>query len=203
MAEFDQELETIKLAVDTVQKRAVRAAQKWAKQVPKQMQSLFNAENYAGGDGSISPLGSYGPRWGARKAALGLDLRRGHASLGISRALGRPTLVANESDGFSVDVLRASRGVITQYPRGKRTPGVRRVGVIEYVLLYAKSKANGLGNLTDAQKADLDKTVLAVIKPLIENLRRSAARTGFRSLALDVEVNLGRIGVAVETRALT
>jgi|GEM_PF-3077968 len=203
MAEFDQELQTIKLAVDAIQKRAVRAAQKWSKGVPKQMQALFDAETYADASGETRILGDYGMAWRARKARLGLDLRKGHASLGISRALGRPTLVANEAEGFSVDALRAARGVTTQYPRGVRTPGVRRVGVIEYIILYAASKAPGLVGLTAKQRADLEKAVLEAIKPLVENLRRSAARTGFRSLALDVEVNLGRIGVAVETRALT
>lgn len=202
MATFDQELETIKLAVERIQREAVRAAQKWAKKLPSEVQALHSSERYADQAGSVRPLGKIQPRWVSRKVALGLDPRRGHASLGISRALGSPRLVQNTPSGFDVDALRAARGITTKYPRGVRTKGFRRVNVGEYIAWYAAQKAVGLVSLTKEQRQSLENTVLKAIEPLITGLRQSAARTGQRSLALDVEVNLGRVGVDVETRAL-
>ena len=202
MAVFDQELETIRLAVGVIQREAVRAAQKWAKTVPAEIKALFDAERYADQAGNVRPLGSIQPRWVARKVALGLDPRRGHATQGISRTLGRPSMVANTESGFDIDVLRAARGVTTKYPRGTRTPGFRRVSVVDYIVHYAAQKATGFLSLSADQRFDLEQVVLKAIEPMVANLRKSAARSGQRSLALDVEVNLGRVGVSVATRAI-
>jgi len=202
MAVFDQELETIRLAVGVIQREAVRAAQKWAKTVPAEIKALFDAERYADQGGTLRRLGSIQPRWKARKIALGLDPRRGHASLGISRSLGRTNLVQNTDNGFDISALRAARGVTTKYPRGVRTPGFRRVNVSDYIVHYAAQKAIGFLSLSADQRFDLEQVVLKAIEPMVANLRKSAARSGQRSLALDVEVNLGRVGVSVATRAI-
>lgn len=197
---FDQELETIRLVVERIQREAVKAAQRWATSLPADMRRQFDRELYADQAGNVLELGRISPLWRATKASFGLDRRRGHATLSLAAAIGSSRLVKNTRDGFDVDVLRATQGRTAVYPQ--EGGGSVRVPVASYVTDYANRKARTLGQLSTQQRASLERAVLRSVEPMIRALRSSVAITGQRELSVTAETQLATVGVRAETRQL-
>lgn len=197
---FEQELQTIQLVVERIEREAIKAAQRWAKaNLPAEMRRMFDRELYADLSGRVLELGRISPGWRAFKARFGLDSRRGHATGALAAVMGSQRLVKSTAKGFDVDVLRASAGRTTTYPSDE---GPRRVTVSGYVQDYARRKAPTLGQMSTQMRNELERAVLKSVEPLIRNLRSSVAITGYRQLTATVETSLNTIGVRAGTRAL-
>lgn len=196
---FDQEMETITLVVDRIEREAIRAAQRWSKRLPAEMKQEFDRELYADRAGNVLRLRSNTPGWQAYKARRGLDRRRGHATLSLASALGTDRLVSNTPRGFDVDVMRAVVGRTAVYPSGQ---GVVRVPVSSYAQDYARQKAPTLGQLNTDQRRSLEKAVLGAIRPLVRALQSSVAPAGQGALTVAVTAGLDSIGLRVATRQL-
>ena len=208
-ADAEDILEAFDRALKIALSRAVKKVQKEGPMMVKEMRRFFDRQLYATVKGKISRLGRISAKWRKRKAALGLDLRRGHAGGGLSKAVGHRTNYKRTSNGFVINLKQgayATRSRIrTRKPgskgRGRRrladlrsNPSVKSVRVIGYIGHYEEQKAPGLGSLTKDQRKKLEKVAKDELEKVLAKVRQSARKAG-QFFDVELKIRIDRLGL--------
>jgi hypothetical protein len=192
------QLDQIDRAIATARKRAAREVRPVGRAIHARMSERFAAERYANSGGRVVNLGSNTVKWNRRKAILGLDPRRGHASRSLSRAIKSRSSFITLPTGFRIDISvgatvtnyklrtsRARKGKPATYRRGK---------VIEYLAHYVDRKAPGLGSISTEDREDINEAIGRAVAKALAPLRERAAVAGAADMQR-VELRIEQFGL--------
>lgn len=194
-------------ALKAIRQIKIRETQRAGRIVAKRLGHRFKFERYANESGQVVTVKPYGKAWGARKAQLKLDDRRGHARLGIQKQMDSPMIFVPRSDGFEIDIKRPALWVTgNARSRLKRktvlTANAAKGGykhrlqkgkkesffVNAYIDHFANMKAPGLGLLANEDATYCEEQAQAKIREHLAGvsdaskrfLRGSAAAVAFK-----------------------
>lgn len=187
-------------ALGKVKERAVRALHSNARKAQKKLHDLFEREKFATVTRRTKKLGAYGSRWRKRKAQLGYDLRRGHASGRMSRAINATSAIRRNDEGFDLDIkasaaqtrAAAPRRISRRRSRNKKPRAQSNVAA--YLKYYERQKAPGLGTLPKSAVNLLQKAVDRATVKQLTRIRQSARRPG-QEFFVDINIELGGLEV--------
>lgn len=168
---WSQEAYAVREAVRRAIDKAKRATVRWARiNIPAGVSAEFGRERYADAQGNLQPLKPYSPEWGRYKMRRSLDMRRGHGTRGISKALGNKASIVETRTGFAYDPRVPARRLVARYPRRKPVP------VIEYLDYYNDAKAGSLGSLSREQRKELQRVLERELDKALRPIRQSLNR---------------------------
>lgn len=197
LADQEDVVKAFQAALRKVKADSVKALHGNARKAVKKLSQLYEKEKYANATRQEVMLGRTSRRWRQRKLALGKDVRRGHFTLAISKAIRSPQAILKDENGFTYDIARApTTGTVAgrRKSKGRRARKSRKNRVRDYVRHYEQKKAPGLGTLPKSAINLLDDAVHKATARKLKNIRKSAQRPGNEFL-IDIELKLGGLTV--------
>ena len=195
----------------------IRKLQAEGRRIHAEMASAFEGERYADEGGKVHQIKSYGGAWGDYKSEHGLDLRRGHARIGIAKAVKSKAGFIPTPSGFRVDYKIAAAGIVTRekaserskrrrawakgpmFGKGSRNTKRGRLHtflVSAYIRHFEQAKAPGLGSLSREQRQRLETIARVESEKHLRNLSQSVSRLGRRTQA-KVALRLQELGLTI------